>query len=315
MRVLLVLGRVSNLPTVWSNCLAAWLLAGGGSWNRFALVCLGATFLYTGGMFLNDAVDAAFDRRYRPERPIPSGHISARSVWILSLVWLTGGWLTFFPLGKSSLLIALALLGAIVIYDFVHKQTSLAPLLMAACRFLLYLVAASAAGDAATRAILWRATALAGYIIGLSYLARGESTGVGLVRWTVVFLFMPMLTALVRPAAGIPLPLCFAAIQLAWTFWCLLALKPRREIPVSVAVEQIQTMNRPRSPSQSQSPSSDLPKPATPDLSSLIPSGVPGLLAGIVLVDLLAAAGLGLAPLFLALFLLALVLQRLTPAT
>ena len=28
---LLILGRVSNLPTVWWNCFAGWLLGGGGS--------------------------------------------------------------------------------------------------------------------------------------------------------------------------------------------------------------------------------------------------------------------------------------------
>jgi hypothetical protein len=266
-------------------------------------------------MFLNDAVDEAFDRRYRSERPIPSGHISHRSVWIFSLVWLTLGWVAFLLLGTSSLLIASALLGAIVIYDFVHKHTRLAPLLMAACRFLLYLVAASAAGDGANRAVLWRAAALAAYIIGLSYLARGESTGAGSLQWTGLLLFVPTLTAFIRPAAGIPLLLGFAAIQFAWTFWSLFARNARREIPVSVAGEQVQMMNRARAPSHSQSPSSDLPKTAALDLSSLIPSGVPGLLAGIVLVDLLAASGLGLAPVFIALFLLAFVLQRLTPAT
>ena len=31
LRTLLILGRVSNLPTVWSNCLAGWLLDGGGA--------------------------------------------------------------------------------------------------------------------------------------------------------------------------------------------------------------------------------------------------------------------------------------------
>ena len=47
----LVLGRVSNLPTVWSNCLAGcWL----GGWNRPGPVLLlfGGTLLYTAGMFL-----------------------------------------------------------------------------------------------------------------------------------------------------------------------------------------------------------------------------------------------------------------------
>jgi hypothetical protein len=71
LRTLLVLGRVSTLPTVWSNCLAGWWLSGGGSWERFAMICLGATCLYVGGMYLNDAFDAQFDQQHRPERPIP----------------------------------------------------------------------------------------------------------------------------------------------------------------------------------------------------------------------------------------------------
>jgi len=62
-RTVLVLGRGSNLPTVWSNCLAAWLLGGGGPAKYFAQLLAGTTLLYTGGMFLNDAVDADFDRR------------------------------------------------------------------------------------------------------------------------------------------------------------------------------------------------------------------------------------------------------------
>ena len=83
---MLFLGRVSNLPTVWSNCLAAWLLAGGAlvgtaDVQRFAWLIVGATLLYLAGMFLNDAFDVQFDREHRTERPIPSGAISARAGW------------------------------------------------------------------------------------------------------------------------------------------------------------------------------------------------------------------------------------------
>ena len=61
LRTLLVLGRASNLPTVWSNCLAGWILGGGGPHKRLLALCGGATLLYVGGMFLNDAFDAQFD--------------------------------------------------------------------------------------------------------------------------------------------------------------------------------------------------------------------------------------------------------------
>ena len=68
LRTLLVLGRSSNLPTVWSNCLAGWLLSGGGELKTFLWLCAGATCLYTGGMYLNDAIDANFDLQFRRER-------------------------------------------------------------------------------------------------------------------------------------------------------------------------------------------------------------------------------------------------------
>ena len=101
LRLFLVLGRVSNGPTVWSNCLAAWWLSGGGPWKRFTWLGTGVTLLYIAGMFLNDACDAAFDRRYRPERPIPAGRISRRAVWGLGLAGLLLGWLVLLPLGAS----------------------------------------------------------------------------------------------------------------------------------------------------------------------------------------------------------------------
>src|SRR5438105_11549728 len=87
----LVLGRVSNLPTVWSNCLAGWWLGGGGNFGNLPFLLAGATFLYVGGMFLNDAFDAEFDRRHRKERPIPSGMIALDSVWRWGLAWLALG--------------------------------------------------------------------------------------------------------------------------------------------------------------------------------------------------------------------------------
>ena len=87
LRTLLVLGRVSNLPTVWSNCLAGWLISGPGSIGALLLLCGGATALYIGGMYLNDAFDADFDRQFRRERPIPSGAISVTAVWRIGLAF------------------------------------------------------------------------------------------------------------------------------------------------------------------------------------------------------------------------------------
>src|SRR6185295_9438522 len=78
---LLKLGRVSNLPTVWTNVLAGTVLAADTvqGW-RFAVVLLAMSLLYVGGMYLNDYFDRAIDAAERPSRPIPAGEISAAAV-------------------------------------------------------------------------------------------------------------------------------------------------------------------------------------------------------------------------------------------
>src|SRR5436190_23405142 len=114
LRTLLLLGRVSNLPTVWSNCLAGWLLGGGGGeWPPFAVLCSGATLLYVGGMFLNDAFDAEFDAQHRRERPIPSGAIRAGTVWRLGVAMLIAGAALLTLLGITTAILAVILAGTI----------------------------------------------------------------------------------------------------------------------------------------------------------------------------------------------------------
>src|SRR5262245_66174402 len=103
-RTLLMLGRVSNLPTVWSNCLAGWLLGGGGLAARFVLLCSGATFLYVGGMYLNDAFDVEFDREFRRDRPIPAGAIGLESDWRWSFIWRVLGIAGLKNLGSSAII-------------------------------------------------------------------------------------------------------------------------------------------------------------------------------------------------------------------
>ena len=195
-RTLLDLGRVSNLPTVWSNCLAGWLLGGAGSGWRFMALCLGATCLYVGGMFLNDAFDLEFDREFRRERPIPSGRITLDEVWRWGFGWLGAGTVILVLLGQTTGALTAILLLCIVLYDAIHKHVGLSPLLMATCRFFLYLVAASAAVRGVTGLAVWSAFALAAYVVGLSYLARQESTRGALNSWPCSLLVAPIVLAL-----------------------------------------------------------------------------------------------------------------------
>ncbi|PID60177.1 MAG: hypothetical protein CSB44_11460 [Gammaproteobacteria bacterium] len=147
----LTLGRVSNLPTVWTNVLAGAVIAGGpGDVASTALLMFAMSLAYIGGMFLNDAADAAIDARERAERPIPLGLVRCRDVTIagiamlaLSIAIVVFGFHHRPAAGIAAVLLALA----IVLYDLWHKGNRFAPLLMGACRMLVYVVAGFALGD------------------------------------------------------------------------------------------------------------------------------------------------------------------------
>lgn len=279
LRTLLVLGRVSNLPTVWSNCLAAWLLNGGGNWVVFGVLCVGATLLYVGGMFLNDAFDAGFDREFRRERPIPSGQISLADVCWFGGLCLFLGWGLLFLIGNVVGGLALALVAAIIWYDAGHKHTETAPLIMALCRLLLYLVAAAATAGPIGAPAFWHGVALAAYIVGLSYLAREEHRSGPVSLIPFVGVLIPLVANVwINPQRNALAWLASSAL-LFWIIWCARELRRK-------------------------------PKPQ-------LVRTVTGLLAGIVLVDCAALPHLnfGVAICFLGLFMLARLLQRFVPAT
>src|SRR5262249_61685549 len=89
---LLTLGRVSNLPTVWTNVLTGAVLAGG-AWHdgRTGIVLVAMSLFYVGGMYLNDYFDRGIDARERPGRPIPAGDVAADLVAIVGLGLLAAG--------------------------------------------------------------------------------------------------------------------------------------------------------------------------------------------------------------------------------
>ena len=148
-RALLELGRVSNLPTVWSNCLCGWLIGigyvgiGTMDWAMFAWLCTGATAMYLGGMYLNDACDVVFDREHRKERPIPSKAISVGAVWKIGVGLLAVGVGMLSIQGSVTALLALGLFNCIFLYNFIHKKITWSPVLIALCRGFLVLVAAA----------------------------------------------------------------------------------------------------------------------------------------------------------------------------
>jgi 4-hydroxybenzoate polyprenyltransferase len=194
---LLRLGRVSNLPTVWTNVLTGAVLAGGDwrSW-RLGFVLLAMSLFYVGGMYLNDYFDRTIDARERPERPIPSGAISARAVGAIGVGLLGGGFILIAAAGTlMATALAALLVGAIVAYDFHHKDNPLAPVVMGVCRALVYAATAAVLTGGVSIFVVVAAVAIAAYVAGLTYAARQESLDKVGNLWPLALLVAPMVVA------------------------------------------------------------------------------------------------------------------------
>jgi len=195
-RVFLVLGRVSNLSTVWANCLCAWVLAGMGPSGVFASLLVGTSLLYVGGMYLNDYCDIDFDKSFRPERPIPSGQISRRTVLFITLTLLGMGYLLVAWTSQTAALFGLLLLGLIVVYNLVHKKTALGVPLMAGCRLAVYLVVGAAAIGGLRSEVVWAGMLMYLFVFGITSLARSESTNGSVPKAGLVALLLPLVGVL-----------------------------------------------------------------------------------------------------------------------
>jgi len=299
---------MSNLPTIGSNILLAWAISGGNhnSILQIVMTLLSGAALYTGGMFLNDYFDADFDQLHRKERPIPSGAISRKEVGGLGAGLMILGWIWFAYSGWISVTFGTALVGAILLYNYRHKGNPLSPWIMAACRFFLILAAASVFQSGSSmsitvstwpiNAVVWAATAVAAYIVGLTYIAKAESAPVKKKTqfWEAILLisFPWMLCFLGLTGKGGPFQQGSAIGLLSatvWTLWTLWPALRRSKAKVKVNVGAM----------------------------------VAGLLAGIPLIDCLILTPMitsgrtpdGYAALFIALFAAAKISQKIAPAT
>jgi 4-hydroxybenzoate polyprenyltransferase len=215
------LGRVSNLPTVWSNGVAGIILSGGTLFSaRGAAVILALSLFYTAGMYLNDAFDRDFDRQFKPDRPIPAGRVSAETVFGIGFGMLALGLLLLISTSWAGVLAAAALCGAIVLYDAWHKGNPLSPFLMGLCRTLAYLTAGYAVtGDGSNG--LWIASGVTlSYLIGLTYAAKQESLLRVTSLWPLAFLVAPLVWGVAMARHGdLTIVLGLTAAVAVWTGW------------------------------------------------------------------------------------------------
>lgn len=222
------LGRVSNLPTVWSNVFCGVVIAVAliesseeltslSTKSSVLLLCLlfAMSAFYIAGMYLNDACDAAIDSIERTTRPIPSGRISRKQVFLFAGVWFFIGWAclitmlvvssvaqnTFSIYALSS---AAALTACIILYDMYHKNNPASPVVMGMCRVFLvctcYLGIIAVLGNNVSSITsfsdhrgLWLVCALIlCYLCGLTFIAKFENSKTMFTAWPVLVLLTPV---------------------------------------------------------------------------------------------------------------------------
>jgi 4-hydroxybenzoate polyprenyltransferase len=198
---ILKLGRVSNLPTVWTNAIAGAVLAGQPSASVILIAGLALTAFYTGGMWLNDAFDAGIDAKERKNRPIPMGEIGVGTVFAVGFALMGLGIVLAFSLGQGAGLAGIALTVAVILYDWLHKRTVFSPVIMGATRFFCYILPAAALG-AVTGSVILGALGLLAYIVGLTYAAKQEAYDRLDNAWPLAVLALPLLYAVAQTPAS-----------------------------------------------------------------------------------------------------------------
>ncbi|WP_197320372.1 SCO3242 family prenyltransferase [Saccharomonospora sp. NB11] len=166
--------RAPAALTVVGDTVAGAAAAGTRLRGRARLLPLASAAFYWAGMALNDWADRELDAVERPERPIPSGRVSA-SAALATGVGLTAVGLGLARVGggRRAWRTALSLAACVWAYDTTVKGTAFGPVGMAACRALDVLLGA----PGRERAALPAASALGLHTLGVTALSTGEVHG------------------------------------------------------------------------------------------------------------------------------------------
>ena len=276
LRSALVLRRVAMLLTVWSNCLAGWWLGGGDRLQTLAFLIAGASLLYAGGILWSDAFAMGLGHEDWSSSSGSAGAVRAGAAqgWGLGLLVLGVFALAWSGTVAGGLGLALAVF--LIVAQVLCKLAPLLIVLPAVSRFFFYVLGASAGAIGITGGPIWCGLALAVYVTGVSYLLRQKNTAGPERHWPILLLAVPIFLALIVDDDGSrEAGLLLSAVLALWTVRCL--------------------------------------RQALWSAEENFAEAAAGLVAGIVLVDLLAVADAPkpISAIFLALFLATRVLQNL----
>lgn len=172
----LELVRAPAVLTVIGDTLAGGSAAGHSLGGRRIALPLASACLYAGGMALNDYADHELDARERPERPIPSGRISARrALTVAAALTAAGLGLSAVGGGRRAFTLGIPLAASIWTYDLLAKNNAITgAVTMGSCRALDVLMGAGAGN---IRPALASAGIMGVHTVAVTLLSRGEVQG------------------------------------------------------------------------------------------------------------------------------------------
>jgi len=212
--------RPPNVVTAIADVLAGYAVAGRGQGSRLPWLLAATVCLYAGGVVLNDFFDRAVDASERPERPIPSGRVTAAHAGALGGALLAAGVALAFGATRTAGAVALALAAGILLYDARAKRHAFAgPLAMGVCRGLNVVLGMAALPGAA--AGHWSIALLSvAYIGAVTMVSRGEVHGgkkaVAAIAMAVLGAVVAALVLIALRSSGWPVPALVLAAALAW---------------------------------------------------------------------------------------------------
>jgi 4-hydroxybenzoate polyprenyltransferase len=188
------MARISNSPTVATNVLAGAAIAGALEPSvSVGLLVVAMVVFYTAGMLLNDVCDYRWDQTHRPDRPLVAGAASRQAALVATIALFALGGALLWLVGPPAFMAGLVLIGLIVLYDVWHKTNPLSPLVMAACRLMVYVTAFVAFAWPPSPLLLIAGGLLVLYLVGLTALAKSEARPNMVGYWPAALLFLPTL--------------------------------------------------------------------------------------------------------------------------
>jgi 4-hydroxybenzoate polyprenyltransferase len=180
-RAYMELLRLPNVFTAIADVMMGYLVVNR-SFNPvepLVMLAIISSCLYLAGMVYNDLFDRFTDAKDRPERPIPSGRVSANTARLLGAVLLCValalagqvGWMLRSPF---PFIVSLGLATLILLYDRWLKHTPAGPVAMGGCRTLNVLLGMSAIAVTLNTLDWTIAAGLGIYVAGVTIFAKRE---------------------------------------------------------------------------------------------------------------------------------------------